>query len=212
MSKQLKKIRKKLADYNEKILETYVEFRNLMELYFQFGINSETEKITEKIAICEEEADAIRRNIIRYILQSDIMPTTMASFMNLSEMIDNIADKAEKISNGLILKSLPAEEIDINLLRNILSITENQLIKMTEAVDFIFEDYDKAFEAAHYLEIPEKEVDVIERVFMTHLKNSNIDLEKKIYYKELIEDITAISDLIEDVGDEIEKITILKRV
>ncbi len=201
-----------MAEYNDKIIETYLKFRVLMEEYFEKGLTEESDKLIEEVGILEEEADTIRRDIIRYLLQSNLMSTTMASFMNLCEMIDNIADKAEKISNGLVLKNLNTDEVDMNLLKSILSLTENQILKMKDAVDWIFEDYDKAFELAHYLEIPEKEVDVIEHVFMKHLKNSEISLDKKIYYKSLIEDITDISDLIEDVGDEIEKITILKRV
>lgn len=211
MSKQLRKLRKRMSEYMDKIIIIYLEFKKIMEEYFEKGMEEDIKKNLEIVSAYEEEADTIRREIIRFILKSDFMPTTVISFMNLCEMLDKIADKSEKISNTLLFKILDKNDIDINIIKNILSITEGQLKKLAESVDYIFEDYDKAFDIAHYLEIPEKEIDVIEKIFMNHLQESEMELAKKIYYKDLVESITSISDLIEDIGDEIEKITILGR-
>lgn len=87
-----------------------------------------------------------------------------------------------------------------------------QLGKLKDAFLNIFVDFDKAFDLAKSLEIEEAEIDSLEKNYINELRKKDVELSKKVYYRDFINMIANISDIIEDVGDEIEKITAIRKV
>lgn len=210
MGKGLKKLNKILILYSEKVVETFSEFKACIKKYIKNGYNEELEKEIERVYILESEADQIRREIIKLILEGSFLSSTRQEFLHLVEMMDKIANRSEKILASMLLPEIH-EDINLNIINTILSITESQVKKLKKAISEIFTDFDSAFEKAHSLELEEEEIDILEKIFVRELMKKDWDLSKKMYYREFVASIADISDIVEDVGDEIEKIVIARR-
>ena len=126
--------------------------------------------------------------------------------MQIIEKIDKIADKSEKVYDDILIYRFD-QNLDGNIIRNILMFTDKAFEKMEKSLFLLFKDYQQAFEIAHSIELEEESVDVLKKQFIDEIKGLDMELAKKIYYRDFINNISDISDIIEDIGDEIEKIT-----
>ncbi|BDU50696.1 DUF47 domain-containing protein [Haliovirga abyssi] len=214
MSKKIRieDLRLELESYMDKVIETYKQFEYSIVKYMEQGLILEVEDEFLKIHKLEYEADILRRKLIENIIKSEMLLKSMEEFIRLIELIDKIANMSETIIDNILVKKIDENKIDINIIKEILTITENQVLRLKDAVSNLFLDFDIAYKKARELEIDEQSVDELERKCLKKLRDSEISLNGKIYYRDFINKIADISDLIEDIGDEVEKISTIRRV
>ena len=212
LGKDLKKIQSIIINYLDKVIETYENFKETLNYYFENGIENKTEEKFEKIGVLENEADTIRREIIKKILEGGLLPSTSENFLKIIEMTDKIANRSEKVIDKILLEKIDEEILNTDTCREILNLTKIQLSNLKDAFLNIFVDFDKAFDLAKSLEKEEAEIDTLEKNYIKELMKKDVELSKKVYYRDFINMIANISDIIEDVGDEIAKITAIRKV
>ena len=212
MGRDLKKIQSIMINYFDKVIETYANFKESLNYYFENGIENKTEEMFEKVGELENEADTIRREIIKKILEGGLLPTTSENFLKIIEMTDKIANRSEKVIDKILLIKIDSEILNVDTCKEILNLTKIQLGKLKDSFLNIFIDFDKAFDLAKSLELEEAEIDSLEKNYIKELMRKDVELSKKIYYRDFINMLANISDIIEDVGDEIEKITVIRKV
>ncbi|MGM0507769.1 MAG: DUF47 domain-containing protein [Fusobacteriota bacterium] len=206
----LEKVEEKILKHSEKVVEAFKEFKIGLIRYIKNGMDREVENHFERVHSLEDEADAIRRETIREILEGNLLNTTSADFLKLTESIDKIANKSEKFIDRILENKIDKTILDVKVIEDILEITMLQVRTLDVALKNIFIDFDKAYEKAKSLEISEDRIDTLEMKYLTKLRNMDIELSKKLYYRDFINMVANISDIIEDVGDEIEKISIIR--
>lgn len=211
MKKEIKKLRDKFEEFLIGIGNSLDEFEKAIKDYLDSGLKRD-EKLFEKVGILESECDSLRRGVIGQIIKSNLFSNSQEQFIMLAEQLDRIANRTEKISNEILIIDIDSDILNERDVLEILKITKEQFVKLRKSVVKLFSNYDEAFEIAKSMEEDEQRVDVIEKRVIKSLLNRDISLAEKLYYREFISKIADISDLIENIGDEVEKISIIRKV
>ena len=198
-----------------------VSIEHLNELQEDFDkINDETNlnEITlmaRKVSGLESEADSIRRNIIRELLGGALLPGTRRDIKILIETIDKIPNKSEEIIKQIMLQNIKIDENIKSIVININNKTKEQFDLLKSLIDKVFLDLNKSFDLHEEIEVIEKiesEIDDLEEDAIRILFSSNHELAYKNQVKTIISDFAEISDIIEDISDNIEMIIVMRKV
>lgn len=198
-----------------KVKECLGVFTETIELYIENGETEEVKVKTIKVHKLESEADNIRREIIHLLIEkSYLLPHTRRDFLELLEKIDKVADYAEAVLDYIFLQAMDITEIGQQKLTEILDLTNNQFDLLTDAVKNLFEDMDQAIPLVIEIDKIESKIDDLERALISRLSRERDDLEicVKILYRDFLNMLANISDMIEDASDEIEIIIAMRKV
>ena len=167
----------------------------------------------EKISLVmrrEEEADAIRREIVSNIAKGVVPPLSREDFVRLTEKMDMIADWAKEASR--ILKIIELSRLDDEMKELI-----SRMIKLTlkcsgllySEIAIMKKDFEGVIKIAHDLEEVEELVDELYVRCLHKLGDmSSRHGCELILYEKLIESIENLTDACEDVSDVIKAIVI----
>ncbi|MDA3847568.1 MAG: DUF47 family protein [Vallitaleaceae bacterium] len=162
----------------------------------------------------ETEADLIRHKIIKKMLDGGLLVDSRKSLMRIIEGADTVADKSEGIVNMVYQEHFEVLSMMIDPIERMNLITKQQLDLLVDAIEKIIYKYDpdQLFETIRTIETLESDVDAIQSSLLDQLFQSDIELSVKLHYKQLFNDISSISDLIEDISDSIEIIMLTRKV
>ncbi len=210
-SEQLIKLYNKHSKTVRSCLKCYIK---AMKLYIEEGYTAEVSKMQDEVKELETEADAIRRKIVRLLIEKRfLIPNTRRDFLNLLKFTDKVADYSESSLDYVLLQSMEISETGKDMLREILEITELQFATLEKAIGNVFNDNEKAFELVNQIEKYESQIDNLERELVERLSaRDDLSFGLKSLYRDYLTMMANISDIIEDAADEIELIIALKRL
>ncbi|MGM0420977.1 MAG: DUF47 domain-containing protein [Bacillota bacterium] len=198
-----------LTDYIEKCLSNSFETLNL---YLEEGETEAVTALSNKVHSYESKADDVRRRIIGAILKGSLMPHTRSDILRLVEALDEIADQAEDILDDIIFLQLKFQYLNHDKLYKMEDLINKQFQQLKQAVNFLFDDMNKALDYANELEKIESEVDDIEEDMIRETaKLAGNDNCSKLTHRSLIVNISDLSDIIENVGDIVEAIISIRK-
>lgn len=208
------KFQELFLEHSEKVRDCFNYFVQMIKIYINEGCSKEVMELTKNIHSLETEADSIRRKIVRFLIDEGfLLPHTRRDFLSLLEDIDKVADYSEAALDYVILQSMDISEVGKSKINELLDMTGVQLNKLLEAVEYLFEDIDKAYPLVLEVDKLETEVDSIERLLISRLsKRDDLEYGLKILYRDFITMIANISDKVEDAGDEIEIIIAMRKI
>ena len=166
-------------------------------------------ELVKAVRKSEGRCDEFRRGIETMLYQKMPTPYPRGDIFNLLEELDKVPNKAEATVNFLDnLRVLVPIEIreDIHELATANKECSDLLL---EAVNSLFSDVKNAMERASDVERTETKIDKMERRLIRKIFDMDIDLAYKLLLRELVIDLTAISDRAENASDRIE-ILVLK--
>jgi len=191
--------------------ETYI---NAMDAFLDGCDRDELGSFYNQLHKLETEADLIRHKIIKKMLDGGLLVDSRKSLMHIIEGADTVADKSEEIISMLYLEHFETLGMMREPIKRMNQITKQQLDLLVEAIEKIIYKYDpdQLFETIRTIETLESDVDSIQDNLMNQLFQDDIELSLKLHYKQLFDDISSISDLIEDISDSIEIIMLTRKV
>ena len=168
----------------------------------------------DKLNMLETEADTLRHEIIRKMLDGGLLVDSRKSLMHIIEGADTVADLTENIFNMIYLEGISIKDYMIEPIKAMNEITHNQLELLINAIEQVIYkfDMDQLYDIIRKIEQLESEVDIIEKQLLKDVFTDEIPLSMKLHYKQLINSITDISDLIEDISDAIEIVMLARKV
>lgn len=192
--------------------ETFVEHFNTL--------NNKTDensiiKMSKHVSDLESEADIIRRKIIKELLEGALLPGTRRDIKILVETIDKIPNKSEEIFKQIMLQNIKLDNKIKSLILDINNKTKEQFNLLKSLIDRVFLDLGKSFDLHEEIELIEKiesEIDDLEEEAIRLLYKSEHELAYKNQIKTIISDFAEISDIIEDISDNIEMIIVMRKV
>jgi len=199
----------------DKCIECYVTFIDYFEKITKYTPIEEITLMSRKISSLESEADSIRRNIIKQLLSGALLPGTRREIKILIETIDKIPNKSEELIKQLMLQNIKVDEKIKSIILNINNKTKEQFDLLKSLIDKVFLDLNKSFDLHEQIEVIEKiesEIDDLEEDAIRILYKSNHELAYKNQIKCIISDFADISDIIEDISDNIEMIIVMRKV
>ena len=209
-----KKIVNLFEEHSDKVGLCLDRFVDTIKLYVEEGTTAEVKELSENVHSLETEADSIRRDIIHLLIKEKyLLPNTRRDFLNLLEYLDKVADYAEAALDYVVLQAMDISEIGQDYLSQILELTVKQYNLLKEAISFLFDDIDKAYNYVTEIEEIESKIDTIERELISRLtQRDELSYGLKGLYRDFITMIANISDVTEDAGDEIELIIAMRKV
>lgn len=179
------------------------------------GCSPETlEKHNTTLRGLESEADQWRHEIIRKMLDGGLLVDSRKSLMRIIEQVDKVANLTETISGKLYLEGFEIEPYMVDPIKKINKTTSDQYALLANVIKQVFYQYnvDELYVLIREIEDLESVVDRHQKALIKSLFDSDIDLAKKLHYKQLINKIASISDIIEDISDDIEIIMLSRKV
>lgn len=206
--KKEKEVAVLVTRHMELVKHALIEFSHLIDDY----LKGDKKFIEDAYTIhkIEHKADVARREVAIKLSHGAFLPIYREDYIVLLELIDKIANKVESTSDYLVLTRPVLPDF---LRENILALVRSTLdcFEPIESLYELFEeDFDEVLAMANTVEEKEQEVDRIQWHLVKSIFKSDLPLAEKLVLKELIDNIAAISDRMEDVSDRFE-IMVVKR-
>jgi len=185
--------------------------KEAVELYLE-GNKEGCELKTRVVEQMETKADEAKREAEKTLYEGSYLPLFREDLLDLMELIDDVADEAERIADFL---SIENPEIPSPWNEKIREIIEKGILAFNlfrESFMLLHEDTQKAFSHAHKVKEVEKEVDRLQDGLNREIFQSNLQLAHKIQLRDLVISMGFISDSSENAADKISMISIKRRI
>ena len=165
--------------------------------------------------ISKKEADAdisLRRMIDS--MNSSFLPATRQDLISIATKCDRIANKCEKISVTMVYQKFRFPKEFSEPIMKILSITHEQFLLLQGSIGQMFSDLGDLLKDHTVLdEIRQKEslVDEIEQNLYNTIFDMDIGLAERMQLASFVEQVCDISDVIENIADEIQIMLITRK-
>lgn len=170
--------------------------------------------MVDEIKELEEKADEYRHQVIRKLLEGGLLVDSRKTTMRILEGIDMIADMTDDIIRMIVFEKIYLSEDELKPILQMNKVTFEQLKLLVIVVKDSVSQYDMELmiRRIERIELLESEVDHIEDKCVKALFESDRGLAEKLHFKEVLRQVAAMSDLIEDLSDEVEIILATRRI
>lgn len=208
------KMKELVGKHTDQVMTCYKKYAIAMKDILD-GCDCRTiEAYTNTLRIEESKADEIRRQIIRQMLEGGLVVDSRKSIMHVIEAVDGVADLAEDIVQEIYIQNMQLPVHTEAAIRAMIDITEKQLGLLISIVKGVVDRY-KAEEMTQIIlqiEGMESAVDDLQQNLVKDIFGSDFGLAEKMQLREIINMIGHMSDIIEDISDEIEIIMMARKV
>ncbi len=206
-SKKNDKISKYFYDHQEHVADCFENLEKFFKILFS-ETPDQNRLESAKVAIdsCEGAADKELRDVVD-VMSEAFLPVTRKNLIALVQSTDEIANTCQEIARQIMLEKIVLPTALHHDILEILEITDEQIQILYKAVDKMLNDYkdiNKNRKILDDVRLEESRVDNIEAMLHARIFELDITLCEKIYYKDLVEKICDISDVVEDVADQIQ--------
>ena len=206
--KKEKELEKLIIRHIQLVEQTLSKFSSLVDDYLNRDKQFKEEAHT--IHNLEREADSIRRKVAMKLSEGAFLPIYREDYIVLLELIDKIANKVESTSDFIVLTRPRIPDFLIAGIKKMVKATLECFVPLENIYELFQKNLDDVLAAAARVEKKEQEVDRIQWDLIKAVFKSDLSMAEKILFKELIDNIAAISDRIENVSDRFE-IMVVKR-
>ncbi len=201
------KLSKCFADHHSDVVTCFEKF----EQFFQtlFSENADTIKLQSlkmEIDGSEAAADHELRHVVD-MLSDSFLPTTRSNIITLVSSADEVANICQEIVRRIMLEKIQLPSCIHADILQIITITKDQLDMIYTAMDLLINDFKKIYKDRKVLDdvrAEESKVDNIEAVLHGRIFDLDLPLAEKVYYRNMLEHICDLSDVIEDISDKIQ--------
>ena len=205
-----KKIESQITQYNQQVATCMDIFKEALRQYCE---NPDREAIKgefDKVHKAESLADDIRQDIGVMMYSKSMFPESRGEVLGLLENMDKVPNQAEAVVHMIWNQriSIP-EELHSEIL-GLVEVCCRCVGAMLEAADKLFTNFTNATVAIGKIDELESEADRIEALIIGRIFTSEMDAHDTILVRDLVKNISAISDKAENTGDRM-RITVAKR-
>ncbi|MBI3997864.1 MAG: DUF47 domain-containing protein [Armatimonadetes bacterium] len=202
-------VRALLLQHLDKVGECVARTRGVLEDYLA-GRLEQAKAGALEVDHLETQADELRRSVIDLLYRGALLPIARPDIHEYIERMDMIADTAE-ITCDFLLGQRPEIPGDYaETLLHIDTLTMEAFAALHDAVTNYFSIGDEGLirERLTKVGITESTIDDIEWKLTRQIFTSALPLAAKIHLNQFIENLTEISDQMEDTGDRLEVLLI----
>lgn len=161
----------------------------------------------------EENADISLRRMIDS-LSGSFLPSTRQDLITIATRCDKIANKCESIALMTVWQQFRYDNVYNAPIMDILAITHEQFLLLKKSIILMFTKFGDLLKDHSILDeirAKESQVDVIESDLYKKIFASDISLAEKLQMQTFIEHICDISDVIENIADELQIMLITRK-
>ena len=201
------KLSRCFSDHREDVVNCFGRFEEFFKVLFSETPDSAALQ-SIKIAVdnAENAADGELRHVVD-LLSDSFLPTTRTHMITLVQSTDDVANLCQEVVRHVMLEKIEfPSEIRADLLE-IIAITKTQLSILYNAIDLLINDFKTLNNDRKVLDdvrAEESKVDNIQAVLHERIFKLNISPAEKVYFRDMMELICDLSDMIEDISDKIQ--------
>ncbi|MEW6203526.1 MAG: DUF47 family protein [bacterium] len=206
---------KKIGEDIEKYLN---EMNNCLQLFRDFfhdflgGVSDERLKeMTEKVGVSESRCDDIRHDIEKRLFSGALLPGVRGEIFALLEATDKVPNKAEAICDFIYLQNVQVPDNLKDDYGTLMDLTLKCTDSLSEALRTIFKDIREAERLVIVVDDRESDVDDCERALVKKIFNMDIELAQKMMLRDLVNEISAISDRAENASNCLEMLAVKRK-
>ena len=201
------KLSKCFSDHREDVVNCFGKFEEFFKVLFSDNPDPATLQ-SLKIAVdnCENAADGELRHVVD-LLSDSFLPTTRTHLITVVQTTDDVANLCQEIVRHIMLEKVEMPTAIRADLLEIIAITKTQLSILYNAVDLLINDFKTLNNDRKVLDdvrAEESKVDNIQAALHERIFTLDISLAEKVYFRDMMEHICDLSDMIEDISDKIQ--------
>ncbi|MEJ8566345.1 DUF47 domain-containing protein [Elongatibacter sediminis] len=206
--KKEKRVRELVINHMSAVHDCLSETRGMLEDYVAGDTEASALK-SQAVKRHEQEADRIKREARAVLHQGAFLPQIRADLNRLVEMVDGIADAGDTTARFIVDQSphIPGEFVADLLDLFGSSVTCFHELRMA-LEDYVMPEGDIESLKEHVIRVGviESEIDGRQAHLTRGIFDSDIDLALKLHLQQLVLLVARISDISEDVSDELESV------
>ena len=210
-----KKVLEMVDHHYDCVLESYALFCEFMDEFLKKGITEQANLLERKIDAKEKEADTVRRAIVNEFLNGSMLPQTRTELLRIVELVDGVPNKAQDLSRQLLYENVTFPDNLKEDVKSMVELTRKQLDSLSHAIELLFSNYEILLKDSALLEEVkdyEGRVDDEELLLIRSIFAMDIPLAEKNHMKYFVSKIADVSDLIEDIADEVQIMVVMRKV
>lgn len=170
--------------------------------------------LCEEVCIQESNADASLRRMIDSFAGSSFLPSSREEIIKIATRCDKVANKCEAFAKMILIQKIKFPEGYADSLLEIVSVIKVQFEFLKEAISNLFDNFGvflKDHSILDKIRDQESIVDDIEKYLYEKTYSLDIGLAERMQIANLIEHICGITDLIENIADEIQIMLVIRK-
>ncbi|MCD4824444.1 MAG: DUF47 family protein [Phycisphaerae bacterium] len=206
-----KKVQTEVSRYCSQVANCLDTFQHALEQYCKNPDRDAIRKDVADVHKAESLADDIRRDIEVLMYSKALFPESRGDILGLLETMDKVPNQAESTVRMIMNQHIVIPETYCQKVLQLVDVGCRAGKAMIEAAEKLFTDYTNATVAIGKIDELESEGDRIDAELIERLfSDDDIDGFDKIILRDLVKQISQISDRAENVGDRI-RIIVAKR-
>ena len=195
---------------------TFVSFENFLRVASTADATPDTLKALER-RIYEEEgkADEALRAMIDSLVTEILLPSTKKEMIDIGTSCDKIANKCESVATTMVLQGLRIPQAYAEDVMKIVEITEQHFSILCNVINTLFANFKSLLKDHSILDqirALESEVDALEHGIYERIFAGEGDVGSKMQAAGIVGSICDISDIIENIADQIQIMLITRKV
>ena len=195
------------SDHHEDVLNCFGKFEEFFKILFSDNSDPAVlQSVKTVVDNCEAAADGALRRVVDQLSDS-FLPITRTHLITLVQCTDDVANLCQEIVRHVMLEKIDfPTPIRADLLE-VIAITKTQLTILYKAIDLLINDYKTLNNDRRVLDDvrhEESKVDHIQARMHGCIFSLDISLAEKVYYRDIMERICELSDMIENISDKIQ--------
>ncbi|MDP8215090.1 MAG: DUF47 family protein [Candidatus Euphemobacter frigidus] len=188
-----------MESHFEKVGDALEHLKRTIDLYLEKdrGFKGEAGLVHQ----LENEADEVKEKILTQLHAGAFMPPNREDYVILADTVDEIANRAQHISNLFVLTRPEIPGFLRDHLKGLTSESIKTFEVLKDVLNIFNQDINQVRATAEKVREQESEVDHLEWGAIKSVSKSLKDLAHKLQLREIIQMIASIADLAEDAGD-----------
>jgi len=200
--KNAAQVEKNIIKHVVKINEVIEEMHKMLLDYMQE--HKEFKQESYQVHRLEQEADQIRSEIVEYLFKGAFLAVYRTDYFDIVDRLDRIANHAELFSDFMFLTRPTLPDYMIESINKIISVNREISVGLLDFINVFIRGEDTFFEKKEVLNKLEARIDKIQFNVTRQIFKSDIEKIEKFHLKSVIDKLSRLSDLVEDVADRIE--------
>ncbi|MCX8064073.1 MAG: DUF47 family protein [Candidatus Hydrogenedentes bacterium] len=204
-------IEQKISNYCETALRCVKEGIKVLIKCMEAKECEEWREMIHEVHRAESSADDLRREIEYFLFSRSLFPESRGDILGLLEKLDRIPNQIQSSVKMVLEEQIRIPDLVKEELEQIAITTEKCVDITIKSVNLLFSDFKSSLELLGEIDAYESEVDRFQSKAIEKIFSSDLDPLQKILLRDLVNEISFVTNYAEEAGDFM-RIIIVKRM
>jgi predicted phosphate transport protein (TIGR00153 family) len=211
--REQREVEERLDEYLDHWRTCITGLRDGMHSFLEEGPGEKVDYHYARVDREESTSDSLRRAVERKLFGKALLPEARGDIMRILEALDSVINRAESTLRQVVIERLEVEPWMHQGLRLLIDKTAEACGCLHEAGCHLLHGQDRPVaELVQRVDEIESRCDHVEDDLLGRLFASDLDLARKLQLKDFVRRISTVSDLAEKAADQINIVSIKRRV